>query len=139
MVTRRTPVAHRPAAFPPVLASIPQARNFVLQQVDGWSVDREVMLLLTSELVTNAIRHAGTRFEVDVGQTAEGKVLVSVSDASRVSPHLIDAAPEAQSGRGLFFVERYSTDWGVEETAEGKRVWFVVPCAPRNDEERSGA
>ena len=84
-------------------------------------------MLLTSELVTNAIRHAGTTFEVDVAPTGDGQVEVSVSDASSVVPHLVDAPPEAQSGRGLFFVEQYATAWGIEATKRGKRVWFIVP------------
>ncbi len=111
-----------------MLASIPQARSFVLERLADAPVDREVALLLTSELVTNAIRHAGTPFEVDVVLTPGGQVRVSVSDASAVLPHPVVAAPEAQSGRGLFFVEHYSQSWGVEPTRTGKRVWFVLAC-----------
>lgn len=121
------PVA-QPATFAPVLSSIPLARNFVLERLAGAPVDREVALLLTSELVTNAIRHAGTNFEVEVCPTADGRVRVSVADASPVVPRPVDAPPEAQSGRGLFFVEHYATAWGVERVAGGKRVWFVLAC-----------
>ena len=117
-----------PATFDPVLASIPLARNFVLEGLGKATVDREVALLLTSELVTNAIRHAGTRFEVDVAPAGDDRVCISVTDASPVVPRPLDAPPEAQSGRGLFFVEQYAADWGVEMTSAGKRVWFVLPC-----------
>jgi anti-sigma regulatory factor (Ser/Thr protein kinase) len=117
----------QPAMFDPVLASIPLARNFVLGRLAGTAVDRDVALLLTSELVTNAIRHAGTSFEVDVAPTNDGQVEVSVSDASPVVPHMVEVPPEAQSGRGLFFVQHYAQAWGVEPTSRGKRVWFVVP------------
>lgn len=115
------------AAFAPTLASIPEARSYVLRHLGDCSVDQEVMLLLTSELVTNAICHAGTEFEVEVGR-ADGHVQVSVADSSTAVPRLVDAPPEAQSGRGLFFVQQYSSDWGVESTSGGKRVWFSLPC-----------
>ncbi|HWG73416.1 MAG TPA: ATP-binding protein [Acidimicrobiales bacterium] len=118
----------RPATFDPVLASIPLARNFVLEGLGKAAVDREVALLLTSELVTNAIRHAGTRFEVEVSPAGDDRVCISVTDASPVVPQPLAAPPEAQSGRGLFFVEQYAADWGVEITSAGKRVWFVLPC-----------
>jgi anti-sigma regulatory factor (Ser/Thr protein kinase) len=123
----QVPVA-QPASFDPVLASIPLARNFVLQRLTGARVDREVALLLTSELVTNAIRHAQTAFQVQVGPADDSCVKITVTDSSPVVPHPVVAPPEAQSGRGLFFVEQYATAWGVDRTGGGKQVWFVLPC-----------
>lgn len=104
------------------------ARRYVLDHMDGCDVDREIALLLTSELVTNAIRHAQTRFAVEVELPGDGAIRVSVTDASPAQPRVVIAPPEAQSGRGLFFVEQYATDWGVESTPGGKRVWFALPC-----------
>jgi len=127
-VTGRRPPVVQPVTFAPVLASIPLARNFVLERLSGTAVDHDVALLLTSELVTNAIRHARTSFAVEVGPTDDGRVQVSVSDASPEMPRPMDAPPEAQSGRGLFFVDRYATAWGIDPTADGKRVWFALPC-----------
>lgn len=119
-----------PAMFEPALTSIPMARRYVLERMDGCEVDREIVLLLTSELVTNAIRHAQTRFGVEVEHAAGGGIRVSVTDASPAQPRVVVAPPEAQSGRGLFFVDQYAADWGVEATPGGKRVWFALPCRP---------
>lgn len=127
-MTRIGPSLAPPATFDPVLASIPLARQFVLERLGEAPVDSEVALLLTSELVTNAIRHASTRFDVEVAPACDGRVRISVADSSPVVPRPLSAPPEAQSGRGLFLVEHYSADWGVEMTAVGKRVWFTLPC-----------
>ncbi len=101
----------------------------MLDQIGECRVDTEIALLLTSELVTNAIRHARTRFEVEVEQV-DGRLLrVSVADASPDWPKVVVAPPEAQSGRGLFFVDQYASTWGVDPTPEGgKRVWFSLVC-----------
>ncbi len=71
------------ATFPPVPASIPLARRFVLERADpDGAVDPGVLSLLTSELVTNAVCHANTPFVVDVERRGEDEVQVSVTDGS---------------------------------------------------------
>jgi anti-sigma regulatory factor (Ser/Thr protein kinase) len=116
--------------FEPTLTNIPMARRYVLDQIGECRVDTEVALLLTSELVTNAIRHARTRFEVAVERVDDRLLRVSVADASPDWPKVVVAPPEAQSGRGLFFVDQYASTWGVDPTpGGGKRVWFSLVCA----------
>jgi anti-sigma regulatory factor (Ser/Thr protein kinase) len=115
-----------PVDFAPAMTSIPEARNLVLERVSGEAVDRDIVALLTSELVTNAIRHAGTRFRVDVNRR-HGAIQVGVTDASTAKPHVVDAPAEALNGRGLQFVSRYASDWGVQRRRGGKRVWFELP------------
>jgi len=114
--------------FAPAMTSIPQARNLVLERVSGEAVDRDMVALLTSELVTNAIRHARTPFRVDVNRR-DGAIQVGVSDASTARPQVLDAPAEALNGRGLQFVSRYASDWGVQRRPGGKRVWFELPVA----------
>jgi anti-sigma regulatory factor (Ser/Thr protein kinase) len=88
--------------------------------------------LLTTELVTNAVLHAGVGdSDMVVMRVAElpGAVKVSVTD-----PGDVDCRPEVQEldlaipgGMGLFLVEQISDAWGVERTADGaNRVWFEV-------------
>ena len=116
------------ASFPPVAASIPQARRFVLEQAVGARVvDREVLSLLTSEIVTNAICHANTHFVVDVAYPYEHELTVAVTDEGPGAPHLKSPAPEDESGRGLLFVASYARAWGFEPRDNGKRVWFSLP------------
>jgi anti-sigma regulatory factor (Ser/Thr protein kinase) len=113
--------------FEASLTAIPMARRYVADHLDRSDVDPEVALLLTSELVTNAIRHARTRFAVEVAPASGGGIRVSVTDASPAQPRVVVALPEAQSGRGLFFVDQYADDWGVDATPDGgKRVWFEL-------------
>ena len=53
------------ATFPPEVASVATARRFVGETLRSWGVDEvDDAMLLTSELVTNAIVHAGTEVEV---------------------------------------------------------------------------
>lgn len=119
------------ASFPPVAASIPQARRFVLDQAGvGRVVDRDVLSLLTSEIVTNAICHGNTQFVVDVAYPAEDQVTVAVTDEGPGAPELKSPAPEDESGRGLLFVASYARSWGFEPRDSGKRVWFTVPGEP---------
>jgi anti-sigma regulatory factor (Ser/Thr protein kinase) len=119
-----------PAEFDPSMRSIPAARRLVLESLGDDPVDRDLIALLTSELVTNAICHARTDFQVDVIHRG-GAVQVGVTDGDPVPPRLIDAPVEAQSGRGLQFVSHYASDWGVERRGDGKRVWFELPLGPR--------
>jgi len=84
----------------------------------------EDVLLLVSELVTNAVLHART--EVHVAASIEaGRILVSVGDDDpEHAPHRPERGELATSGRGLWLVERLATSWGVEVRATSKVVWF---------------
>ena len=109
-------------------ASAAAARRFVAHMLDEWGQkpSSEVAVLLTDELVTNAIIHA--RSEIDVTVTLqEGGLRVDVSDASRHLPELSNGAGDLrESGRGLHLVDRLASTWGVRPHAGGKTVWFEV-------------
>lgn len=103
------------------------ARRFVAEAIDedGFGGDVDTVLLLVSEVVSNAVRHAGTPFEltVDVGRS-EVYVTVVDHDTTR-RPEVQEQDPEATSGRGLFIVEQLATKWGSRTIeGEGKAVWF---------------
>jgi anti-sigma regulatory factor (Ser/Thr protein kinase) len=89
----------------------------------------EVAELLTSELVSNAILHAGTTFDVCVDIVDDDDaVVISVVDHSPILPVLRQPDLEAPGGRGIFLVDRLSAAWGVDPVDHGKRVWCrVVP------------
>jgi hypothetical protein len=112
--------------FEPEATSVPRARAQIAQSlVEASAETRGVVLLLSSELVANAICH-GTG-PVGLRLTwGEGDVRVEVDDQSsawRVPPHPID--PDAETGRGLLLVGALSDGWGVLVTATGKTVWFT--------------
>ena len=114
--------------LPPERGSIPRARQF-LRKVIGAEVTGEALEiaeLLTSELVTNAVLHSGTPLEVRV-RCRRSRVRVEVADRTVKRPVLRkDADPLALNGRGLQFVDRLSTKWGVAPERHGKVVWFEV-------------
>ncbi|MDP9440630.1 MAG: ATP-binding protein, partial [Actinomycetota bacterium] len=92
--------------------------------------------LLTSEVATNAVRHAGGPFTILIRY--DGNVVrVEVGDGSRVLPLPGTPDREATSGRGLLLVDKLASAWGVVPTVRGKRVWFEVPApAPEQPAER---
>ncbi len=103
------------------------ARRFVAEAIedDSFTGDVDTVLLLVSEVVSNAVRHAGTPFEltVDVGRS-EVRVTVVDQDTTR-QPRVQEQDPEATSGRGLYIVEQLATRWGSRTIeGKGKAVWF---------------
>jgi anti-sigma regulatory factor (Ser/Thr protein kinase) len=116
-------------------AAAAEARSHVRAAIHAWHVpiDPHVAVLLTSELVTNAIKH-----KADDNDTvlliitwADDQMRVEVHDASRFEPLLVDAPPDAETGRGLMLVDSLSTEWGFRKTAAGKAVYFTL--APQGD------
>jgi anti-sigma regulatory factor (Ser/Thr protein kinase) len=78
--------------------------------------------LLTSELVTNAVRHAGTPMELTV--TVSDCVTVMVHDIGEGEPQI---TAKDVGGWGLRFVDTLSSRWGVLPAEPGKIVWFDLP------------
>lgn len=107
--------------------SAAEARGFVEQRLSStWAASlSETTLLLTSEIVTNAILHAGTMVEVAI-RVLTDRVRVEVWDSGGGSPSRRAAAPEDASGRGLSLVEALSSAWGVRGAGRRKCVWFEV-------------
>jgi DNA-binding NarL/FixJ family response regulator len=118
------------------LAALPQsaasARRFVDETLQRWEYGDlfDVVALLASELVTNAILHARSEVELSVRLTPAA-IRVEVADHSAERPVPRAAAPEDTSGRGLALVETLASAWGVDERVGGKTVWFEVPRPDR--------
>lgn len=93
------------------------ARAFVRKELgELHSVEvRDRVELLASELVTNAVVHAGSLVTMDVVCEASGAVLVEVADGSPVHPVLRETALLDENGRGLELVDKLSVEWGVRE------------------------
>ena len=84
--------------------------------------------LLTSELVANAVMHAGST-EVLLAVRVDGDAFtLEVTDPSDVVPVLRTTGPEVPGGQGMRLVERLATAWGVHPRrgGGGKTVWFSV-------------
>ena len=109
-------------------AAAGQARAEVREAILAWDlpVDASVAVLLTSELVTNAIRNeAGETIVLDIG-CARGELRVDVHDTSHARPALVNAPADAETGRGLMLVASLSDDWGCYRTRAGKAVYFEL-------------
>ena len=116
-------------------AAAGEARRRVRDAIRSWQVpvDLDAALLLTSELVTNAVRHeAGQRAQAVVLAIAcsRGRLRVDVHDASRSLPTVaeVPADADAETGRGLLLVETLSDEWGCYRTPAGKAVYFTLAC-----------
>jgi PAS domain S-box-containing protein len=123
-----TTVARR---FPAACASVGEARHFLLEQLRGdRDEDVQPLVLMLSELATNAVQHADTAFEVDISISPEvdgRSVHVRVTDEAPGFP--VPQAPPADGlrGRGLRIVESLADAWGIEvqHGRTGKTVWFT--------------
>jgi anti-sigma regulatory factor (Ser/Thr protein kinase) len=113
--------------LPPTTDSVPVARRHAREQLRGSSADVDTVVLLVSEVVTNAVLHARSDVILtvrDQGATAR----VEVRDSSPVSPRLHRFAVESATGRGLRLLDQLALRWGADQVAEGlgKTVWFEV-------------
>ncbi|MEW2522483.1 ATP-binding protein [Actinacidiphila alni] len=109
------------------------ARRLSLSVVRVWGLPQisEVVELLVSELVGNAVRHTGARTVGLRMQWRRGWVRVEVRDPSRALPCLMPVRDLDTSGRGLFLVDKLSDRWGVDLQPRGKTAWFELRVPER--------
>jgi PAS domain S-box-containing protein len=121
--------------FPPRPSSVREARRMVR---DSLVVARredlvETAELLVSEIVTNALVHAGTSIDVAFS-FVDGGLRIEVTDGSPHAPTPRGYGPAAGTGRGLMLLEQMVDEWGVVPDDPGKTVWFQI--ASRCDPDR---
>jgi len=109
-----------------------EARKQIRAAIWAWGVpvDMDVAVLLTSELVTNAITHTASQTVSLAIVAAERGLRVDVHDASSCLPVMLDAAADAETGRGLKLVASLSDEWGYYRTPAGKGVYFTLGFQP---------
>ncbi|WP_130493315.1 ATP-binding SpoIIE family protein phosphatase [Motilibacter rhizosphaerae] len=88
----------------------------------------DAVVLLTDELVTNAVLHAQSALRLQL-QGRRDVLRVSVTDESPRLPAPRHQEPMAEGGRGLRLVELLASRWGVDPLPLGKRIWFEVDLA----------
>ena len=113
--------------LPPEPASVGRARRLVATAVTASGHDElvDVATLLISEVVTNAVLHAGTEIRLRCEQTATG-IRFEISDQSPLLPAIRHYDAEAMTGRGLGMVSALATSWGVDREDDGKTLWFEL-------------
>ncbi len=98
------------------------------------------VVLLTSEVVTNAVVHPASPSAAVIGLrifTFEEGIRVEVEDSGLGFDPTVPTNPRPERGRGLFLVDRFASRWGTEhvESERGPRfmVWFELEWRrPRN-------
>lgn len=108
---------------PPVhRGSARSARDFTRETLARWGYRGECdeVVLVVSELVANAVRHASGRYALRLVGGAD-QVRVEVADESPVMPSV--RKPGADGGWGLALVRRMSARWGAVREGRGKVVW----------------
>ena len=113
--------------FEPDRSNVAAARRFVMDAVHRLNKDEvaDIAELLVSELVTNAVLHAGTTVQLRVLDDGSA-VRIEVSDGVKAKPSRRHYSAEAATGRGLGLVEALAADWGTRNEASGKTVWCTV-------------
>jgi anti-anti-sigma factor len=81
------------------------------------------LLLCVSEVVTNAVLHAGTPRHLSVREEGD-HLLVEVADGDPRVPVKRDHDITSPTGRGLHFLDDLTLRWGSRPTGDGKVVWF---------------
>jgi PAS domain S-box-containing protein len=130
--------ARAAATFDPVGRSVATARAFVRDTLQGWGHSELVddAVVLTSELVTNAVVHAGTRADVLCLRTEDG-IRVEVGDRYPEREVPLQGTgtslggPDREGGRGLLLCAALASKWGVEYSPAQKHVWFQLDLPQR--------
>lgn len=127
------------------LSDLGPARRWVDDVLESCEVDdelRRTAMLLTSEILTNALEH-GERPITATVEVDDRRLRIGVRDGSTAEPQLQSPAPHDLSGRGVLFLDRLAARWGVDRhdgsdavgrhsgAVEGKTVWFEIDRSSR--------
>jgi signal transduction histidine kinase len=114
--------------------SVRLGRRFVADALANWGVGsgdevgprRDDVVLVTSELLANAVRASTGRAGLHI-EAHRDHVVIVVSDDDGATPAVVRTAqPGDTSGRGLAIVEALSEQWGTTVAGGGKEVWSKI-------------
>jgi anti-anti-sigma factor len=113
--------------LPPGQAAGQAARDLLAQACRQWGIEGVVdrMATILTELVANAVLHAGTDLVISVAVSG-GHLYVAVHDRSPNLPRLGGGDESIGGGSGLLVVDALAEAWGFAPTAGGKVVWASV-------------
>nr|WP_272923904.1 ATP-binding protein [Streptomyces sp. SID3343] len=121
---------------PPTVAGVPAVRHRLRDLLRGWGVPEDLedtLLLVATELTSNAVRHAAVHTEV-VRITAshtDHDICLEVADGHPFRPRaLLETGPDSEDGRGLMIVKLLVAELGghidVLPTGPGKAIRITV-------------
>lgn len=116
-------------SWAPVPTNVGAARRFVAAALTTWRQPEllvEAVVLVTSELATNAVLHASSGFEVSVQRLPDG-LLLRVNDHSPGLPVQRRHSTTSTTGRGMALLDVLCRGWGaVDDGMGGKAVWALL-------------
>jgi anti-sigma regulatory factor (Ser/Thr protein kinase) len=112
-----------------------EARAFVAKALGDLHPALDDAVLLTSEVVTNAVTHSRSRCNggtvMVVLVESDGGVRIEVSDeGSELSAPVVRGEVYASDGHGLFLVQTLADKWGYVRASRGTTVWFWLAAGP---------
>jgi anti-anti-sigma regulatory factor/anti-sigma regulatory factor (Ser/Thr protein kinase) len=121
------------SSYPPTVETVAVSRRMVTDACRMWDIahlvaDAEVVV---TELVSNAVLHAGTTLDLSVTYTGRN-LHVAVRDRAVEPARLVGPMSVAEAGgRGLIIVEALAASWGCTPVRDGKVTWATLPRHPR--------
>jgi len=106
-----------------------EARAFVAKALGELHPSLDTAVLLTSELVTNAVMHSSSRcaggsVSVVIVEAGGGMRIEVADEGSECSSPVVRGDVYASDGHGLFLVQRLADQWGYLRDDNGTTVWF---------------
>ena len=127
-------VRRQDLTLPPQVESVPAARHFLKLQLREWGLQAasDTVEIAASELLTNAVVHARTSFDVTI--ILDDNLTVSVRDTGGCFPRELRTGTEElelppwdrEGGRGLALVAAITDGWGLTANDSSTTVWFHV-------------
>jgi hypothetical protein len=130
---RPTELWHRRVRLELGPAAAAYACGHVRTAISAWSVpvNPAVAILLTSDLVINAVTNgAGETITLGI-RWSSGQFRVEVHDASVTGDSWETADADADAGRGLLLAAAMAADWGHYRTPAGRAVYYVLTSEPQ--------
>ncbi len=131
LAVRRSPVAHHSESLfvPPLPEAVRPAREWARVQMRAWGIEEGAQFGVVtglSELVTNAVLHAGTECQITL-ELEGSRLTATVTDTgTRGGPFVSEATVAGTRGRGLGLVQSISDSFGTHNSARGSTVWFEL-------------
>ncbi|MBO1414024.1 SpoIIE family protein phosphatase [Streptomyces sp. FH025] len=111
-------------------AMVAHSRSFTRETLAAWGLSSltDWAELLTSELITNALVHAGSPTQLRL--FCNRVLTIEVADQESETPRIRRAHADDEGGRGIHLVNELAHRWGSRRTKDGKVVWFELELPP---------